>query len=86
MKQKILAWFAGIDDDHKEVLKTGGETIAGLLDLSSRVLFQLPSEKDNALVQGVKYVALVDSVYKSLIKREVDSEEERLNGDGEDDE
>ena len=76
MKQKILEWVAGIDANKKDVAKVAGEAVTRLLDLSSRLIFQIPHERDSVIVRGVKLVAIADSVYKCLIKGEDKKDEE----------
>ena len=77
MKEKIIQFWLGFDK--KEALKVAGTAVTRLLDLSSRLIFQLPNEKDSALVRNFKYVAMTDSVYKALVKG--DEEDEETVGD-----
>ena len=72
MRQRLLQWAAGIDENKKEIAKTSLIAITKLLDLSSRVLLQLPKDNDSKVLRIVKYVALADSIYKSLIKNNDD--------------
>lgn len=73
----MLEWAAGIDSNKKDVAKVAGEAVVRLLDLSSRLIFQIPHEKDNPVVKGIKYVAIADSVYKCLIKGKDEDDDEK---------